>query len=284
MPVDADDTRPLAALLAVEQVGADEYRGHCHAGAPLQVFGGQVAAQALVAAGLTTDRAAHSCHGTFLRRGDSRRPVTYEVERVRDGRTYSARSVSARQDSTTIFTLTASFKAPEPGHDRQSAMPDAPAPEELPDPYVWFASANPDLFGVSEWRRAVALRFVPLDDAGGRNDQLVWMRAVSPLAPDPLMHAAALTYCSDLTLGSTAAIDVEPPTVLREGARRIQLASLNHAVWFHRPFRADEWLLFAQRSMSASDGRGLSMGEFWSRDGQLVASAVQEVVVRVAAE
>ena len=208
MPVDAGDARLLGALLAVEQTGDDHYRGQCHAGAPLQVFGGQVAAQALVAAGRTVDRVAHSCHGTFLRRGDSRRPVTYEVERVRDGRTYSARSVTARQDGMAIFTLSASFKVPEPGHDRQSTMPDAPAPEELPDPYVWFAAANPELFGVSEWRRAVSLRFVPLDEAVGRNDQLVWMRATSPLAADPLTHAAALTYCSDLTLGSTAAIDV----------------------------------------------------------------------------
>jgi acyl-CoA thioesterase II len=271
-------------LWRLEATGEDRFRGSCHAGAPLQVFGGQVAAQALMAAGQTVHRLPHSMHGTFLRPGDSRLPVAYTVERLFDGRTYAARAVHARQRGQTIFSLTASFKHPEGGHDRQSEMPAVPAPEDLPDPYLLWAEVNPEGYALSHWRHAVALRF-PADDHppldAGSNHTLVWMKVVQPLPADPLVQAAALTYCSDLTLAHTAALDIEPYVVFREGPRRTRLTSLNHAVWFHRPFRADEWLLFTQRSLSATDGRGLSMGEFWSRDGRLVASAVQESVLRL---
>ena len=274
------DSRRLSIveLLDLDDLGADAFGGRCHAGAPLRIFGGQVAAQALVAAGRTVERRAHSMHGTFLRRGDSRLPVRYDVERARDGRTYSTRLVTARQEGRLIFTLTASFKEPETGHDRQSVMPAATAPEGLPDPYdAW----PPESSEAEQWRRAVSLRFVPAATEGGRNDQLVWMRTACPLPDDDLTRSAALTYCSDLTLGQTAAVDLEPHLLLRDGPGRVRMASLSHALWFHREVDVDEWLLFAQRSSTAADGRGISSGEFWSRDGRLVASAVQEVVLRV---
>jgi acyl-CoA thioesterase-2 len=248
------------------------------------VYGGHLAAQALTAAGRTVDRPAHSLHCTFHQRGDSRQPVDYTVERLTEGRTYASRMVHARQEARLVLSMTASFKAPEAGHDRQSTAPSAPPPEELPDPYPLWASRNPQVHDAAEWRRVAELRFVPGPRQGGRGaiDQLVWIRVPHVLDADPLLHAAALTYCSDLTLAHTAALDIEPHVVHRTGPRRTQLVSLNHSMWFHRAFRADDWLLFAQRSPSATDGRGLARGEFWSRDGRLVASAVQESVLRFA--
>jgi acyl-CoA thioesterase-2 len=284
-PMRGAEQLDVVDLLALDRRSPDVYRGRCHAGAPMRAFGGQVAAQALGAAGRTVDRPPHSLHCTFLRPGDPARPVDYSVTRVRDGRTYASRVVEAIQGGQAIMTLTASFKHPEPDHDRQPSMPRVPLPDELPDPYPRWASANPDVYAAAEWRRAVSLRFVPPSDqptSDGSNDQLVWMRAISHVPDDPVTQAAALTYFSDLTLAHTAAMDIEPHAVLRDGPRRTLMASLNHGVWFHRPFQADDWLLFAQRSRSTSDGRGLSMGEFWSRDGRLVASAAQEAVLRIA--
>ncbi|KQV04686.1 MULTISPECIES: acyl-CoA thioesterase II [unclassified Kitasatospora] len=276
-------------LLRIEQLDENLFRGSCHAGAPMRAFGGQVAAQALTAAGRTVDagRQVHSLHGYFLRPGDPRHPIDYQVDRARDGFSYATRRVTAVQHDEVIFTLSASFKYPEPTPGaRQSAMPRVPGPEELPDPFLAWAEAAPQDYLASAFR-TLDLRFVPADSPGlppelpGSPQQFVWLRTGSPLpGDDPLLQVCALTYLSDLTLASTTALTVQPHRIQRTAPARIMLASLDHAMWFHRPFRADEWLLFAQRSPSASDGRGLAHGEFYDRQGNLVASAVQEALVR----
>ncbi|MFG3051673.1 acyl-CoA thioesterase [Kitasatospora sp. NPDC048239] len=281
---------PFAELLRIDRLDGNTFRGRCHAGAPMRAFGGQVAAQALTAAGRTIGegRSVHSLHGYFLLPGDPTRPIRYEVERLREGMSYAARRVTAVQGEEAIFTLSASFKRSEPATDRHREMPPVPGPEELPDAFArWDDAARGDDRARFEGFRALELRFVPPDAPGlppavpGMPQQFVWLRTGSPLpAGDPLVHVCALTYLSDLTLASTAGLHLQPNFFHRTQPPRLILASLDHSMWFHRPFRADEWLLFAQRSPSAADGRGLSLGEFYDRDGLLVASAVQEALVR----
>jgi len=292
-------------LLRLDEIDLNLFRGWCHAGAPLRAFGGQVAAQALVAAGRTVgpERLVHSLHGYFMRPGDPRRPLVYEVERLRDGHSYATRRVTAIQGGEAVFTLSASFKVPEESPDRQRAVPLLPDPELLPDPYADWAEAGSDGgngsgngsgsgsgsgdYWTTIGRLTLDLRTVPRGSASlpdrrpGVEEQFVWLKSASPLpGDDPLLHVCALAYLSDLTLASTAAMHLQPPRAERKGPTTINLASLDHAMWFHRPFRADEWLLFAQHSPSAGDGRGLAQGEFYTRDGRLVASVVQEALVR----
>ena len=276
-------------LLSLEQIELNLFRGWCHAGAPLRAFGGQVAAQALVAAGRTVDpgRAVHSLHGYFMRPGDPRHPLVYEVERLRDGRSYATRRVTAIQGGEAMFTLSASFKVPEDSPDRQRAVPPLPDPDQLDDPYVAWAGGGAESYWSTTGRYTLEMRIVPRGASGlpkpqdGVEEQFVWLKSASALpGDDPLLHVCALAYLSDLTLASTAAMHLQPPRAERRGPARINLASLDHAMWFHRPFRADEWLLFAQRSPTSADGRGLAQGEFYTRDGLLVASVVQEALVR----
>jgi acyl-CoA thioesterase-2 len=277
-------------LLSLDEIDLNLFRGWCHAGAPLRAFGGQVAAQALVAAGRTveTGRAVHSLHGYFMRPGDPRRPLVYEVERLRDGRSYATRRVTAIQNGEAMFTLSASFKVPEGGPERQRVMPPLPDPERLPDPYAnWAENGGSENYWSTTGRRTLDMRIVPQGSEtlphrqSGVEEQFVWLRSASPLpGDDALLHTCALAYLSDLTLASTAAMHLQLPRAERKGPTTVNLASLDHAMWFHRAFRADEWLLFAQRSPSASDGRGLAQGEFYTRDGRLVASVMQEALVR----
>ncbi|WP_253795327.1 acyl-CoA thioesterase [Kitasatospora paracochleata] len=275
-------------LLRIEELDENLFRGTCHAGAPMRAFGGQVAAQALTAAGRTIprERLVHSLHGYFLRPGDPTRPIVYQVDRVRDGSSYATRRVTALQRGEAIFTLSASFKKPEAATERQRTMPPVPGPEDLADPFVAWERSAPEDYARATIFRSMEMRFIPADAPGmprelpGVPQQFVWLRTGTPLPDDPLLQVCALTYLSDLTLASTTALHLQPHMVQRTEPNRALLASLDHAMWFHRPFRADEWLLFAQRSPSASDGRGLAMGEFYDRDGHLVASAVQETLVR----
>lgn len=284
----ARPTGSFAGLLEIEPLDENTFRGHCHAGAPMRAFGGQVAAQALTAAGRTCgeDRAVHSLHGYFLLPGDPTLPIDYEVERVREGFSYTTRRVTAVQRGAAIFTLSASFKRPEAADDRHREMPAVPGPESLPDALSPGDDALRAAITGSGFRD-LELRFVPPQAPGvpeavpGMPQQFVWLRIASPLPTgDPLLHVCALTYLSDLTLASTAGLHRQPNFFQRTEPPRLLMASLDHAMWFHRPFRADEWLLFAQRSPSASDGRGLSLGEFYDREGRLVASAVQEALIR----
>ncbi|HSA52208.1 MAG TPA: acyl-CoA thioesterase II [Yinghuangia sp.] len=269
-------------LLSLDEIEQNIFRGTCHAGSPLRAFGGQVAAQALVAAGrtVTAERPVHSLHSYFLRPGRTTSPIIYLVDRVRDGRSFTTRRVTAVQHGETIFTLSASFKVPETTTEHQRAMPDVPRPEDLPDPFGGRRGKEREHYGASQTRLVMDMRFVPQDRqpathlTDGVPHQRVWMKAAEQLPDDPLLHVCAMAYMSDLTLAGTAAAPhVTDP-------QNLQMASLDHAMWFHRPFRADEWLLFAQASPTAQDARGFAIGEFYDHEGVLVAHAVQEAVIR----
>ncbi|MET8102705.1 acyl-CoA thioesterase domain-containing protein [Streptomyces sp. NPDC005236] len=293
-PPTVQDLRPevahpsgdLLGFLSLEQLDRNRFRGWCHAGLPLRAFGGQVAAQALTAAGGTVGPGprVHSLHGYFLRGGDPGRPVEYAVERLRDGRSYVSRRVTATQGEEVVFTLSASFKLPEDITGRQIAMPPTTPPEELPSAFHTWAEHDPEGYGQFEMGRVLDVRVAPVTWAvrDGGTEQRLWIRAVDVLPDEPLVHMCALTYASDLMLAPVAALDVETPGPLREGpgSSRHFLTSLDHAVWFHRPFRADDWLLVVQRGPTTGDGRGLVHGGFWTRDGRLVASVVQETMLR----
>jgi acyl-CoA thioesterase-2 len=265
-------------LIALERLEENLYRGTCHPGAPLRAFGGQVAAQSLVAAGSTVpeDRQVHSLHGYFVRPGRTDRPIVYEVDRTRDGGSFTTRRVVAIQDGETIFSLSASFQRPEESPEHQATMPDAIGPDglrELRDALVRDATGSAIFQDVLETRSVNNSRSGLPDTGRGPNRQL-WVRVREGLPDLPLPHACALTYISDIRLASTANL----PHLDEPGTP--QVASLDHAVWFHRPFRADEWMLFVQESPSYASARGLARGEFFTRDGLLVASVVQEVLIR----
>lgn len=277
-------------VLDLERIERDIFRGRSPRESLLRVFGGQVAGQAMVAAGRTVDddRTVHSLHGYFLRPGDPFAPIVYEVDRTRDGRSFTTRRVTAVQHGETIFTMSASFQRPEEGVEHQVSMPETPGPErfgrrELP--------GDTDRPARTTTGQALIwpLDIRPVDTPGDAPDaddehrpRRLWIRADGEL-PDPdtpggrLLHACVLTYASDLTLLEAAVLPHVP-----EGAwaPQVALASLDHAVWFHRPFRADEWMLYVQESPNAGGGRGLASGRLHRADGVLVASVVQEGLVR----
>ncbi|MER7866673.1 acyl-CoA thioesterase II [Streptomyces cellulosae] len=280
----------LLDLLDLEQIEEDIFRGQSRASAVPRVFGGQVAAQALVAAGRTVpaDRPPHSLHAYFLRIGDPGAPIVYTVDRIRDGRSFTTRRVVAVQHGKPIFHLSASFQTHEEGLDHQAPMPDSPDPETLPtseDRLRGYPHLSPEV--VHRYlgaRAAVDLRYVddpPYGRFGEPRDphSQVWFRTNGKVeGDDPLLHVVLATYVSDMTLldsillahgrGGWAVGDVVG-------------ASLDHAMWFHRPFRADEWLLYDQQSPSAHGGRGLGQGRIYTQDGRLAVSVIQEGVVRV---
>ena len=271
----------LVALLDLEQLELNLVRGVSPPHSPTRVFGGQVAGQALVAAGRTVepDRAVHSLHSYFLRPGDPQVPIIFDVERIRDGRSFTTRRVRAVQHGEVIFTLGASFQLAQPGIEHAEPAPvGVPAPEDLPDLGERLHGERTFLSGVP---RPLDLRFVetPLwtSRRGPATDapQRVWMRADGALPDDPMLHVCLLTYASDLTL--LASVLAPHPYPMSE----VALASLDHAMWFHHPFRADEWLLYECSSPSASGSRGLATGRFFTREGRLVVTAVQEGLVRV---
>jgi acyl-CoA thioesterase II len=272
----------LLAVLDLEQLEVDLFRGRSPETSLQRIFGGQVAAQALVAAGRTVDaeRGVHSLHAYFLRAGDTGAPVVYQVERIRDGGSFSTRRVVAVQHGRPIFFMSASFQGAEAGLDHQDPMPrGVPGPDDLPDLEARIATGHPVWSAV--WRdwQAIDFRHVadsPFDGVGDRTGahSPVWIRAAEPLPDDPLLQVCVLAYASDLTL-LFSALGPHPVTPLD-----LQMASIDHAMWFHRPFRADEWLLYDQESPSASGGRGLARGRVFTRDGRLVASVVQEGLVR----
>jgi acyl-CoA thioesterase-2 len=254
-----------------------------------RVFGGQVLAQCIIAAGRTMadiddgdgPRHIHSLHGYFMRPGDDTQPIRFAVERMRDGRSFSTRRVHAIQDGLPILSMITSFQEAADGLDHQDPMPDVPGPDS-------FASLHDQLEGIDHpGARHLANR--PIEHRhisgnlflgpGAQHDahQGVWMKAVGALPDDPLIHAAVLAYASDYTL-------LEP--VLRKHGLawtdpRLRPASLDHAMWFHRPVKADEWVLYDEESPSASGGRGLGIGRMFSADGVLVATVAQEGMVRL---
>lgn len=252
-----------------------------------RVFGGQVIGQALVAACRTapSDRGVHSLHGYFIRPGDPDIPIIYEVERYRDGKSFTTRLVVAIQHGVPIFTMTASFHSGEPGLEHQHAMPDVPKPDDLPserDILEQFSGRMPDnMRRYFSRKRPIELRPVDpghyLDPQPGRSAlQHVWIRATEKLPDDQPIHQCVLAYASDMTLLDTALV-AHGRNFFDPG---IMMASLDHALWFHRPFRADGWLLYAQDSPSAGGARGFTRGSIFDEQGRLVASAAQEGLIR----
>ncbi|MES9806670.1 acyl-CoA thioesterase II [Streptomyces cinereoruber] len=277
----------LLDLLDLERIERDIFRGQSRSALVPRVFGGQVAAQALVAAGRTVpeDRLAHSLHAYFLRPGDPGAPIVYAVDRIRDGRSFTTRRVVAVQHGQPIFHLSASFQAYEDGLDHQADMPAAPDPESLPTAAEMLPRHLPEDVArrLVEARAAVDLRYVDTPPWGSVGEpreprSQVWFRTNGKLADDPLLHVCLATYVSDMTLLDSV--------LLAHGrggwaVGDVVGASLDHAMWFHRPFRADEWLLYDQESPSAAGGRGLGQARIWTRDGKLAISVIQEGVVRV---
>jgi acyl-CoA thioesterase-2 len=276
----------LVELLDLERIELDIFRGYSPAESPVRVFGGQVAGQALVAAGRTVDadRVVHSLHSYFIRPGDPSTPIIYTVDRVRDGRSFSTRRVVAIQHGQAIFSLSASFQLAAVGLDHQSPMPVTPPPDTLPtaDERAAELAARglPPERPLKDW--PFDLRTVPASgtdrDSVGNGHYLVWMKAAGRLPDDALLHACVLTFASDLTQLNT----VVRHHGLGGDLDAVKMASLDHAVWFHRPFRADDWLLYEQESPSASGGRGLSNGRVFAQDGRHVATVMQEGMIRLA--
>ena len=283
-----DALRGLLELLDLEPIEVNMFRGRSPDEERQRVFGGQVAGQALVAAGRTVDpepdghpRRVHSLHAYFLRPGDPNIPILYDVDRIRDGSSFTTRRVVAIQHGKAIFHLSASFHKDEPGFEHAAPMPDVPGPEDLPtweermralegQVPAWFARPRPiDTRFLNEpWRS--------LEQAPREPHQQVWMRANGTLPDDPLLHACVVAYASDMTLLDS--IVLPHRDVVMGGG--LMMASLDHAMWFHRPFRADEWFLYDQESPSAGGARGLASGRIFRSDGTLAVSVVQEGLVR----
>ena len=273
----------LVSILDLENIEVNVFRGVSPEDHGMQrVFGGQVAGQALVAAARTVDDGfVHSLHAYFLRPGDPAVPILYLVDRIRDGKSFTTRRVVAIQHGQTIFNLQASFHRPEPGYEHQIDMPTGlPRPETLPDFKTRMAPYREQLGDWYDRPRPIDMRYVDkmpmergLEDR--RPYQRVWMKTDGALPDDAVLHACVVTYASDMTLLDT--------TLLPQGKRwgdDVQMASLDHAMWFHRPFRADGWLLYDQYTPSTFGARGLANGSIYSIDGRLVVSVVQEGLVR----
>jgi acyl-CoA thioesterase-2 len=275
----------LLSLLELEALEVNLFRGESRdIGAP-QVFGGQVLGQALVAASKTVEgRVVHSLHAYFLRRGDCNSPIVYAVDRSRDGRSFSSRRVVAIQHGEQIFTMAASFQIPEAGFDHQSPMPQVPPPEQLPDsskpPRELLERLPEPRRRLLESPRPFEFRTVEPFGASGKDAPVrrhVWFRAVSRVPDEEALHRCLLAYVSDYNLLDTATLPHGAPYL----TGKVVMASVDHAMWFHRPLRVDDWLLYAVESPSASGARGFARADIFSRDGRLVASTAQEGLVRV---
>ncbi len=281
MSQDAVDA--LVKLLDLEPIEVNIFRGVSPDEERQRVFGGQVAGQSLVAAARTVEpgRSIHSLHAYFLRPGDPTVPILYDVDRIRDGRSFTTRRVVAIQHGRAIFNMQASFQVHEAGLEHQLPMPDTPAPETLPD-FKQRMAPYQELVGDFYNRpRPIDMRHVDWNPPDRSKPlpphQRVWLRADGVLPDDPLLHACVLTYASDMTLLDTA--------LLPHGGGwhdpSLFMASLDHAMWFHRPFRADEWMLYSQDTPTASDGRGLGRGIIYTASGDLAVTVVQEGLIRV---
>lgn len=277
----------LRTLLDLERIEHDIFRGQSRDIGSGSVFGGQALAQALVAAARTVDddvRTVHSMHGYFILPGDVDAPIVYEVDRLRDGRSFTTRRIVAIQHGRAIFNMAASFHADEDGIDHQSDMPEVAGPDDLPSELELLRTIEDRIpeekrhFYTQE--RPIEFRPVdpvdPFDPSPGEPTRYLWLRSRGSLPDDPLTHQSVLAYASDYGLLGTAL----RPHGLSFASRGLQLATLDHALWFHRPVQADEWLLYAMDSPSASGARGFTRGEIFSENGTLVASVSQEGLMR----
>jgi len=278
-----EDVDKLVALFELEELEVNLFRGQNPKDERKAVFGGQVAGQALRAAGRTVEgRAVHSLHAYFLRPGDPKTPILYQVERLRDGRSFTTRRVTAIQHGEAIFALSSSFQVAEQGVEHQADMPDAPEPESLPSEAERLETIRAEGIAVEEWMLwdlGLDTRYADPKDETGKEEQAplwrTWFRADGQLPDDPLLHRCVIAYGSDMTLIDTA---LRPHPEMLTG--NTQVASLDHAMWFHRPVRADEWLLYVQESPSMAGSRGFSTGQLFTREGKLAVSVAQEGLVR----
>ncbi len=277
----------LLSILDLEPLEHNLFRGRSPQVGWQRVYGGQVIGQALVAASRTVseDRHIHSLHGYFLRPGDPAVPIVYDVDRIRDGGSFTTRRVVAIQHGQAIFSMSASFQTLEDGLEHQVEMPNVPMPEDLPSEQdlkeKLLQVAPPNVRKYWERERPIELRPVDLTHyfSSKKLDpvQHVWVRATNPLPDDQRIHQCVLAYASDMTLLDTSLF----PHGKSVFSPDIQPASLDHSMWFHRPFRADEWMLYTTDSPSSSGGRGMNRGTLYSRDGQLIASTAQEGLIRL---
>ncbi len=283
---DSEVLADLLRLMRLERLEDNLFRGQSRDIGSLRVFGGQVLGQALAAAASTvTDRAAHSLHAYFLRAGDVEAPIVYEVDRSRDGRSFTSRRVVAIQHGRPILNLAASFQAQEQGLDHQIEMPDVPAPDTLADSRHYkreVVSKVPEKMRrylttqqPFEFRHVEPLDLVAPQKRAAR--QFIWFRALGKLPDQPELHKVLLAYVSDYNLIGTATL----PHGISFLQGNVQMASLDHAMWFHRAVRLDQWLLYALDSPSASGARGLARGQIFTADGLLVASTAQEGLIRL---
>lgn len=268
----------LTDILNIEAIDLDMFRGRTPEGETRRIYGGQVVAQSLMAAYRTIDgRRCHSMHAYFIRPGDPKIPILLKVERVRDGGSFSVRRVTALQHGQQIFNLAASFQVPETGLEHQIEMPSPPGPDGLPDEDELRAAA-----GDTTPRRTWPIEVRPVDPLPHGQSvimepvQSVWFRAREPLPQDVTINQCALAYASDMTLLDTSL----RPHGVEWNSGRLQVASLDHALWFHHPSDFHEWHLYVQDSPSASAGRGFNRGSIFNQDGKLVASASQEALIR----
>jgi acyl-CoA thioesterase-2 len=269
----------IEQILDLEQLEVNIYRGTMwspESGFLQRTFGGHVAGQSLVSAVRTvaTDFEVHSLHGYFLRPGDATAATVYIVERLRDGGSFVTRRVNAIQHGETIFSMSASFQTDQSGIEHQDSVPSAPPPDDLPALTDTKAFDDAGFKQFEEWD----VRIVPQEKLvrvpGKASQQQVWFRHKDPLPDDPVLHICALAYMSDLTLLGSAQVHHA------DERKHLQVASLDHAMWFMRQFRADEWLLYDQSSPSASGGRSLCQGKIFNRDGEMVAAVMQEGLTR----
>lgn len=278
--------RDLVELLGLERIDRDLFRGKSQDLGWGAIFGGQVFGQALSAAAqtVTADRAVHSSHGYFIRAGELAKPIVYQVDRLRDGKSFSTRRVVALQEGEAIFSLAASFQVDEPGLDHQDPMPHVAGPDSLKSESE-LARIFADFLPAPVRARATAPRPVEMRPVDPRNPfspvvqapvRRIWLRMVDRLPDDPALHRYMLAYASDFSFIG-AALDPHGVSFVTPG---MQVASIDHAVWFHRPFRADEWLLYDIESPSAFGARGIVRGRFFDRAARLVASTVQEGLIR----
>jgi acyl-CoA thioesterase-2 len=278
----------LIKVMTLERLEINLFRGQSRDIGSPQVFGGQVLGQGLVAATATVEnRSVHSLHAYFLRRGDFNSPIVYEVDRAWDGKHFSTRRVVAIQHGQQIFNMSASFQLPEVGLDHQLVMPEVPMPEALPDLEAYYraalANAPPAMRKVLEQKRPFEFKPVQPPEITRTEKspphKYVWFRAVDSLPDDEALHRCLLAYVSDFHLLDTAL----KPHALSMASPKLQMASIDHAMWFHRTVRVDDWLLYAIDSPSASGARGFARGSIFARDGRLVASVSQEGLIRVMA-
>ncbi len=276
----------VLALLDLEKIEENIFRGQSPEDRMQRVFGGQVLGQALVAASRTVEgRVCHSFHAYFLRAGDPKVPILYEVDRARDGASFTSRRVVAVQHGKQIFNMSASFQVPEKGLEHQFDMPKVPDPDSLIDEghearKQWMDKMPEDQKNWMNRPRPIEMRPVILDNWMNRAPRApldnVWIRATGPVPDDVIVQQSVLAYASDMSLLDTALLPHG-----RSWHSPMQLASLDHAMWFHHPFKMDDWLLYAQDSPSSSGARGFNRGSVFTREGKLVASVMQEGLIRV---